>query len=440
MKKTSMIFLALLTLAAAMKPMSLSAGPAAEKGGAQGGQNITLRFAWWGADARHKATLAAMDRYHELHPNITLEGEYSAIDTYYSRLVTQFAGGTAPDIIQIDYPWITDFASQGTFFENLNDYRDILKLDKFDPAYLKGWCYNGPDRLEGLPFVLNGYTMMYNKNVVTLGGIDLNDTSLWSWDKLVEEGVKFKAKYPDYVYLHTDPQTLEKNIFKPYLIQTYGGQYINSDYTIPFTRANVVQAYRFLLELLDKGLIQPQSETAAYDGKIDQNPAWANGKAAICIRWVTDLIQLLNPNVDMGVARLPVIQGAKDTAINCKPGMLATIYSGSKYKREAAEFINWMLTDSAAVGVLRDTRGVPANPEARKQLSDAGILNAQMVKGTETASANAGTAQNGLNDNSEITSISTDVIAKVLYRRVTPEQGADEFLQRVGDKLKSMKP
>ena len=40
-----------------------------------GGEPVTLRFAWWGSDARHEATLAAIERYTELHPNVTIEGE-----------------------------------------------------------------------------------------------------------------------------------------------------------------------------------------------------------------------------------------------------------------------------------------------------------------------------------------------------------------------------
>jgi oligogalacturonide transport system substrate-binding protein len=400
--------------------------------------DIAMRFAWWGADPRHKATLAALDAYHQLHPNITIEGEYSSIDTYYQKLVTQFAGGTAPDIIQIDYPWLADFGSQGQFFENLSDYGELIDLSKFDQDYLKGWCYYG-DQLQGLPFAFNGYSMMFNKNVVSTAGIDLTEDSQWTWDKLVEEGVKFKEKYPDYVFLHSDTQTLEKNVFKPYLIQTYGGQYINSDYTMPFGKDNLVKAYNFVLELQDKGLIQPLSETAAFEGKIDQNPAWANGKAAICIRWATDLIQLLNPNVEMGVARLPVLEGATDTAINCKPSMLAAIYSGSKYKEEAAKFINWILLDRDATDIVTDCRGVPAVSDTREYLAGKDKLNPAMKKAIDIASKNAGTPQNGLNDNAEITSISQDVMSKVLFKKLTPEQGADEYIQRVGEKLESMK-
>lgn len=401
-------------------------------------EQITLRFSWWGSDARHAATLAACERYHELNPNITIEGEYSAIDTYYQKLITQFAGNTAPDIIQMDYPWLTDFAAQGRFLENFNDYTDIVAVDKFDSDYLAGWC-SVDGRLEGMPFSLNGYTMMFNQKLVEEAGIDLTVDSLWTWDKFIEEGVKFVTAYPDYVFLHSDSHTLEKNIFKPYLIQTYGGQYINDDLTLSFGKENLVQTYDFLLELLDKGLIQPLSETAAYNGKVDQNPIWANGQAAICIRWTSDMIQLLNSNVVMSSARLPVIEGSTDTAINTKPAMIATIYSGSEHKEEAAKFINWILTDKEALEIVTDKRGVPAAAESREYLASKGMLNPALVNAVEVATAHAGSPQNGYNDNAEITAISTDIMSRLLYKEITSEEGADEYLNRIGEKLDAMK-
>ena len=71
-----------------------------------GSGNISLRFCWWGSDTRHEKTLEALAKYEEL-TGVHIEGEYSTISSYYEKLVTQLAGGTAPDIIQLDYPWIS---------------------------------------------------------------------------------------------------------------------------------------------------------------------------------------------------------------------------------------------------------------------------------------------------------------------------------------------
>ena len=41
---------------------------------------VTLRFSWWGGDARHKATEAACQAFMEKYPNIKVECEYGAWD------------------------------------------------------------------------------------------------------------------------------------------------------------------------------------------------------------------------------------------------------------------------------------------------------------------------------------------------------------------------
>ena len=82
------------------------AGTAAQSGGqttaageTAAGEKITLRFAWWGGEARHNATLKAIEKYQELNPNVTIEPEYGGFDGYQQKLITQLSGQSAADII-----------------------------------------------------------------------------------------------------------------------------------------------------------------------------------------------------------------------------------------------------------------------------------------------------------------------------------------------------
>ena len=106
-------------------------------------EQITLRFSWWGGDTRHQATIAAIERYMELNPNITIEYEYMGFDAYYQKLLTQLAGGTAPDISSIDYKWIGDLYAQDKPFINVNDIRDKIDLSNFDQNFLENYCSVG---------------------------------------------------------------------------------------------------------------------------------------------------------------------------------------------------------------------------------------------------------------------------------------------------------
>ena len=70
--------------------------------GASERDQVTLRFSWWGTDARHEATLAVISAFERANPNIKIEPEYGAQAGYNEQKTVQFASGTAPDIFQIE--------------------------------------------------------------------------------------------------------------------------------------------------------------------------------------------------------------------------------------------------------------------------------------------------------------------------------------------------
>jgi oligogalacturonide transport system substrate-binding protein len=122
--------------------------------------DIQLRFSWWGGDERHEATLSTMKAYEASHPGVTMVGEYSGFDGYLEKLVTQLAGGTAPDIIQIDYAYLETLWSVKDNFVNFND-QSIVDISGISKGLLEG--VTSPDgTLIGLPTGLN-FSIIYVK-------------------------------------------------------------------------------------------------------------------------------------------------------------------------------------------------------------------------------------------------------------------------------------
>ena len=44
------------------------------------GGKIEMRISWWGSDARHNATIDALEAYMRRHPNINISPEYQGFD------------------------------------------------------------------------------------------------------------------------------------------------------------------------------------------------------------------------------------------------------------------------------------------------------------------------------------------------------------------------
>lgn len=89
---------------------------------------VTLKFSWWGNQNRHDYTQRILDKYTELHPNVTFEAMPSGWDGYFDKLSTQAASGSMPDIVQMDYLYITTYAKNNSLAD-MQPYIDNGTID-----------------------------------------------------------------------------------------------------------------------------------------------------------------------------------------------------------------------------------------------------------------------------------------------------------------------
>ena len=96
MKRFLSVLLAAVLLCTMLAPLAASAEQ----------EPVTLRVTWWGSQTRHDLTMAAIEKFQEKYPWITVEPEFTSWDGYWSKLATQVAGGLLPDVIQMDYQYL----------------------------------------------------------------------------------------------------------------------------------------------------------------------------------------------------------------------------------------------------------------------------------------------------------------------------------------------
>ena len=70
-------------------------GTGSEGGGGGEGGAANLAFAWWGNPTRNKNTEALLAAYTKANPNVTFSAQPGEFDSYWDKLATQTAGGTA---------------------------------------------------------------------------------------------------------------------------------------------------------------------------------------------------------------------------------------------------------------------------------------------------------------------------------------------------------
>jgi len=411
----------------------------ADKGGNDSGskgEQVTLRFSWWGGQERHEATLAAIEAYKQVEPNVRIEAEYQGYDGYEQKVKTQLTSGTSADIMQLDVPWMKELTRSDNFLDLRN--QTDMSLDGFDEAFLNNFSvYN--DKLVALPTGVNAYALVINKTAAERMGVPTDIK--WDWDRLYEEGKKLHAADKSKHLLFADHGMLIMDLTNM-LKQRTGSQWIKEDYTLGFTKEDAEYALSWMDKAMKDGVYQPLGEADLFYGKTEQNLKWINEDIPMIPAMSSTLISLRNvlPEGSEVTTALPVIdKDAKDTSVIVRPSQLIAISSKSKHPEEAVQFLNWLMNDGAAAAVLGDVRSVPASSTAQKAAVDAGKIDPTITRAVEMGLENAGMVDNSVATNSEISAIVSDVVEKVAYGKLAPAAGAEELVKTLEAKLKELK-
>lgn len=394
---------------------------------------VELRFSWWGGESRHEGTLAAIDAYMAKNPNVKIEAEYSGWDGYYQKLVTQLAGTTAPDVIQINYNWLYNLRRQGKFFTDPRDMKGIIDVSGFSQASLDAISVDG--ELQGLPTGLNAAGMIYNKEFFKKNNIP-EDIDYWNWDNLLEEGKRIHDADSNQYLLNEFPNSIV-SLCDMYLEQE-GKEIVKSDYTLGVNAEELTEAYEYIQKLFDNGVITPFEESALFQDKTEQYPKWLNGEMGMFIQ-VASVIPALSSNFEVGVTRVPLMDGAKSSGVSINATNIFAVNDSGDNKEEAAKFINWMLNDEEGIKTLKDVRGVQSTENGRKILLDAGAINPVISQTIDIASKYPGQANSEAEMNSELDDIKLQFVEKLGYGELSPKEAASEMLEVLNEKLTEIK-
>jgi oligogalacturonide transport system substrate-binding protein len=150
-----------------------------------------LRFAWWGGAARHAATLKTIALFEQRNPGLKVKAEYMGFNGYLERLTTQVAGGSEPDVMQINWAWLAMFSKRGTGVTDLDAYKGLLALDQFSAGDLAMGRVAG--KLNALPSSYTARVLLWNQTTFGRAGLALPTT----WDELFAAGPVFRSRLGD---------------------------------------------------------------------------------------------------------------------------------------------------------------------------------------------------------------------------------------------------
>ena len=140
--------------------------------GSDSAAKVNLTMAWWGNQVRNEATQNALDKYHELNPNVTVDGQFYQWNDYWGKLSTSAAGKTMPDVIQMDYFYIDQYVQNNQLLD-LTPYIESGALDVSnisDNVLAMGEIGDGN---YGIAAGLNAGCLLYNKTLLDENGMQI---------------------------------------------------------------------------------------------------------------------------------------------------------------------------------------------------------------------------------------------------------------------------
>ncbi|AJY46531.1 ABC transporter substrate-binding protein [Martelella endophytica] len=323
-----------------------------------------LRLIFWGGQARADKTGQASAIFAD-KTGIAVQNEFLSWNDYWTKLATQIAGGNAPDVVQMDYRYITEYASRNAIAPLDEFVGQQLNLDDFDEDQIQGGSVDG--KLYGISLGANSMACVYNTVILEKAGIELPQGG-FTYDQLYEYADLFKqAGLPKGISVITDSSGNEQ-VLESWLRQRKKALY-TADGKLAFDADDATEWFIMWSKLRDAGVCVSAEDTALGTGPMESSML-VTGKAAI----QTDNSNLLVAyqalmQDPLALAPFPLIAADATGGQYRKPSMFFSIATSSRAKAEAAKFLSFFVNDLEAAKVLGTERGIPCSEAVREALA-----------------------------------------------------------------------
>ena len=398
---------------------------------------ITLSMAWWGGQERNEYTQKLLELYTSEHPNITFQTSPSGWDGYFDKLATQAAAGAMPDIVQMDYLYITTYANNGSVAD-LKPYIDNGTIDvtNIDPVLYGSGEING--KLAGMVLSSSLLAFTYNPEVLASAGVEEPNAD-WTWDDFIADCTQIAEK--------TDAYGMETNLSDNinvlnYYVRQRGEQLFSDDNKSLGYKddAVFVDFVNMIASLVEKGAMPNPDQYAAIMAMGKESFPVVTGGAGFRNDW-SNYATIVEGSNDTLKLVTPPMTADKTKALWVKPGMFFSIAetSADAKKQAAAEFINWFINSEEANDIILAERGTPVSSAVRSYLADSGKLTKKQIEMfdfvDDAVSVCADAPAPDPAGVSEISETYQTEIYNVLYGNKTPEKAAADFRTMVNEIL-----
>ena len=398
-------------------------------------EECTIKFSWWGGEARHNATQEAINAFMAKYPGINVEVNFGAWSDWESARALEFQSGTSADVNQINLSWINEFDSNCDVFLDLNTVSDIIDLSQWDEASL-AMMQDANGGQAGIPVSMTGRIFYWDKTTFDEAGIAV-PTSL---EELRAAGKTFQEVLGDGYY----PLALgefDRTILMTFYLQAKYGTAIISDKTLNFTEEQLKEGLDFIMSLEEDHVI-PSIKTIDGDAasSLDQNPKFINGQYAGILEW--DSAPLKYQAALAEGREFVVGDEFTDFGDNGSTGVFTKVSLGfaisqtSSHPKEAAMLINYLCNDPEGIAIMASERGIPQSAAAYAVLEEAGNIDPLIAEAHTKVMAASEYAEDPVFESNDLKGsegVYRYVFGGLSYEEFDTEEGAEELYNGILD-------
>ncbi|MEV3923661.1 ABC transporter substrate-binding protein [Actinomadura coerulea] len=336
--------------ATALTLLAVSATACGSGDGGSGGKNKIV-FSYWGSDSRQKLTEAAIAKFEEKNPGIDVEGDFSDWDSYYEKLATKTAAGDAPDVMSIEIRGLAEYAGRGT----LADLTGKVNTADLDQNVLKAGQVDG--KQYAVPTGVNAFPMVVNKAALEKYGQKAPDDKTWTWDDYIATSQRVTEKSGGKVWgteYNENPAFLQ-------IFAAQRGEQFYGDGKVALSEQTIKDWWALLKKIIDTKAGPAAAKMLETGTKVDQALLATN--TSVFGSWWSNQLDTLTKGSgqELDLLRMPKAPGASASGMFLQPAMYYTISSKTEKAEGARKFVDFLVNDPDAGGILLSDRGLPTN-------------------------------------------------------------------------------
>ncbi|HWJ87442.1 MAG TPA: extracellular solute-binding protein [Pelagibacterium sp.] len=317
-------------------------------------------------DTRVQAMDQLIANFEAANPDITVKHTTFPYADYPTRVVAARAAGQGPDVVQLFYGWLDNFAGGG-LIQPLNP--DVFPHDQIEDEFFPiVTAMKRGDDYYGLPTAVRSLALFYNKALFEEAGLDPNNPPQ-TLEELVA-AAEATTKRDGGGNITTAGITLDMagqdhHWWREVLVRQYGGEPYDADGNVAYNSDAGVEALKFYTDL--------QTElNVGLQGFMDEGQAaFRAGLAAMTIDGTFRLGAFSSTPFEWGVTELPAnADGLRSNYASYFANAIGAMAEGEKL--EAAEKFLAYISSAEAMDIWLEVVGeLPARKEAA--LSEANL-------------------------------------------------------------------